>query len=89
MSERLRMKILFEQQDYEELNMAAQNFIRFVRTNKKLPESYKRPLNLFAKTINRIAKYKGIDDATIQRLKKKVEAEPFIFDQEWLLEKMA
>lgn len=87
-SERLRMQILYELQDYEELNTAVQNFMRFVRTHKRLTENHKLPLKLFAKTINRLARYKGIDEGKIQQLKRNVEEEPFIFGKAWLLEKM-
>lgn len=90
-SERLRMKILYELKDFVELNMAVQNFMRFVRTSKKLPEIQKKPLMLFAKSLNQLAKYKDIVPSKVLHLKEKVEAVPesSIFDKAWLLEKMA
>jgi hypothetical protein len=90
-SERLRMKILYELKYFEELDMVVQNFMRFVRTNKKLPNKHQKPLMLFAKSLNQLAKYQGIALDKVLQLKEKVEAIPdeSIFDKAWLLEKMA
>ncbi len=87
-SERLHMKILFELQEFEKLNSTADNFMRYVRTNKKLPDTYKKRLHSFARVLNRLAKYKGVNPEKVRELRARVEAMPHIPDKDWLLEKM-
>jgi len=91
-TDRLKMKLLLELEIYDVLHSTSQNFMRYVRTSKKVPEANKGKLLTFAKKLNQLAKYKNRNPHKISKLREGIiqdaAAGNKLLDEDWFLEKM-